>query len=103
MATRKENPIPVRATHPGEILREELRERGIGQEEFAQRIDMAPFVFNDFINGRRDFDEKFAKKLENHLGIPYTIWMNLQKGYNEDLKATEDRNSQKLKKDKGGQ
>jgi HTH-type transcriptional regulator / antitoxin HigA len=95
--------IPARATHPGEILREELRERGIGQEEFARKIDMETFVFDDFINGRRDFDEKFAKKLENHLGIPYTIWMNLQNGYNEDVKAIEERNSQKLKEDKGGQ
>ena len=95
--------IPVRATHPGEILREELRERGIGQEEFARKIDMETFVFDDFINGRRDFSEEFAKKLEVHLGIPYTIWMNLQNGYNEDVKAIEERNSQKLKEDKGGQ
>lgn len=95
--------IPARATHPGEILREELRERGIGQEEFARKIDMETFVFDDFINGRRDFDEKFAKKLENHLGIPYTIWMNLQNGYNEDVKAIEERNSQKLKEESGGQ
>lgn len=95
--------IPARATHPGEILREELRERGLRQEEFARKIDMDPFVFDDFINGRRDFDEEFAKKLENHLGIPYTIWMNLQNGYNEDVKAIEERNTKKLKEDKGGQ
>ena len=94
--------IPARATHPGEILREELRERGIGQEEFARKIEVAPRVFDDFINGRRVFSEEFAKKLENHLGIPYTIWMNLQNGYNEDVKAIEERNSQKLKEDKGG-
>ena len=95
--------IPARATHLGEILREELRERGLRQEEFARKIDMDPFVFDDFINGRRDFDEEFAKKLENHLGIPYTIWMNLQNGYNEDVKAIEERNTKKLKEDKGGQ
>ena len=95
--------IPARATHPGEILREELRERGIGQNEFARKIEVAPRVFDDFINGRRNLDEEFAKKLENHLGISYTIWMNLQNGYNEDVKAMKERNSQKLKEDKGGQ
>ena len=87
MATRNENPVPARATHPGEILREELRERDINQKEFAQMIDVAPLHLNEFIKGKRDLTETLAMKLEKQLGIPYTIWMNLQNGYNYDVKA----------------
>ena len=32
MATRSNRIVPVRAIHPGEILREELQERGISAE-----------------------------------------------------------------------
>lgn len=94
MATRNDNPVPARATHPGEILREELRKRGIKQNEFAQMIEVAPSHLNEFIKGKRDLSESLAMKLEKQLNIPYTIWMNLQNGYNYDIKAIEDRNAE---------
>lgn len=94
MATRSNNPVPARATHPGEILREELRERGIKQKEFAQVIGVASSHLNEFIKGKRDISDSLAMKLENQLGIPYTIWMNLQNGYNYDIKAIEKRTAE---------
>ena len=94
MATRNDRPIPAKATHPGEILREELRERGIKQKEFAQMIDVAPSHLNEFIKGKRDLNESLAMKLEHQLGIPYTIWMNLQNGYNYDVKAIAERTAE---------
>ena len=94
MATRNDNPVPARATHPGEILREELRERGIKQKEFAQMIEVAPSHLNEFIKGKRDLSESLAMKLEKQLNIPYTIWMNLQNGYNYDIKVIEERNAE---------
>ena len=94
MATRNENPVPARATHPGEILREELRERGIKQKEFAQMIDVAPSHLNEFIKGKRNLTETLAMKFEKQLGIPYTIWMNLQNGYSYDVNAIEERTAE---------
>ena len=91
MTIRNIKPIPARATHPGEILREELHERGIKQEQFAQMIDVAPAFLVDFINGKYNLDEEFAKKLDNQLKIPYKIWMSLQIGYNKDVKAIEEK------------
>lgn len=91
MATRSNNPVPVRAIHPGEILREELQERGIKQKDFAQQIGVQPTHLNAFIKGKRNLNEDLAMKLEKHLGIPYKAWMNLQNSYAYDCKAIEQR------------
>ncbi len=95
MATINNQPIPARAIHPGEILRQELRERGIKQKEFAQMINVTPSHLNELIKGKRDMDERLALKLESQLGIPHTIWMNLQNSYNYDSKAIKERASEK--------
>ena len=36
MATKNDRRVPARAVHPGEILGEELKERGIKQKEFPR-------------------------------------------------------------------
>lgn len=91
MATRSNNPVPARAIHPGEILREELQERGLKQKEFAQQIGVLPTHLNAFIKGKRNLNDDLAMKLEKHLGIPYKFWMNLQNSYTYDCKAIEQR------------
>ena len=91
MATRSKRLVPVRAIHPGEVLREELRERGIKQKEFAQMIGVAPTHLNEFINGKRNLNENLAIKLEQALGISYKNWMNLHNGYVYDCKNIENR------------
>ena len=35
------NLTPFRFTHPGEIVKDELEDRGISQREFAERIGMS--------------------------------------------------------------
>ena len=87
MATRSNRLVPVRAIHPGEILREELRERGIKQKDFAKQIGMQATHLSEFIRGKRNLNDDLAMKLENHLGIPYKTWMNLHNGYMYDSKA----------------
>lgn len=89
MATRNERPTPSRAIHPGEYLREELKERGIKQKDFAKSIGVQPTHLNEFIHGKRNMNEELAVKLEKQLGIPFRIWMNLHNGYMYDLKAIE--------------
>lgn len=91
METRSNIPIPVRAVHPGEILREELQERGIKQKDFARQIGVQPSHLNAFINGRRNLNEELAMKMENHLGIPFKVWMNLHNSYIYDCKVLEQR------------
>ena len=62
MATRSNRSVPARAIHPGEILREELLERGIKQKDFAQQIGMQPSHLNAFIKGKRNMSDDLARK-----------------------------------------
>lgn len=73
--------IPSRAVHPGEILRGELKERGLKQVDFAKKIGIRPAHLNEFIKGHRNLNSNLAIKLEEHLAIPYKIWMDLHAGY----------------------
>ena len=42
---------PHRTVHPGEILREELRERGISTDDFARRLGMSSRNHHNFLRG----------------------------------------------------
>jgi len=86
MATRNNIITPARAVHPGEILREELCERGIKQKDFAKTIGVQASHLSEFIRGKRNLNSDLAIKLERHLGISFNIWMKLHYGYLYDCK-----------------
>ena len=86
METKVDRLIPFKATHPGEILGEELKARGIKQNAFAEQIGMQPTHLSELIKGKRNITSDIAMRLENALGIPYKNWMNLQSGYDYDCK-----------------
>lgn len=94
MATKSNRLVPFRAIHPGEILREELRERGIKQRDFAQAIGVKAPHLNEFIKGKRNLNEDLALKLEQYLNIPYKTWMDLHHGYVYDNKTVEKRKTE---------
>lgn len=93
METRNERLVPARAVHPGEILREELKERGIKQKDFAKEIGVQQTHLSEFINGKRNLNEELAIRLEKAVGIPYKHWMSLQNEYVYDCKAIEKRDA----------
>ena len=97
MATKSKRLVPARAIHPGEVLREELLERGIKQKDFAQMIGVQPTHLNEFIKGKRNLNEDLAIKLEKALGISYKNWMSLHNGYVYDCKAIEEKKSNEQK------
>ena len=66
MATRNNRLVPVKAIHPGEILREELQERGIKQKDFAKQIGDQANHLNAFIHCKRNLNEELEMKLERH-------------------------------------
>ena len=94
MATRSNRLVPARAIHPGEILREELQERGIKQKDFAQSIGVQATHLNEFIKGKRNLNEDLAMKLESQLGNPYKTWMNLHIGYIYECKALDEKTTE---------
>lgn len=86
MEINAKNIIPIRATHPGSILKSELQARGIKQKDFAEIIGMPTSNLNEIIKGKRNISDATAIKLENALGIPFQTWINLQSRYNYVVK-----------------
>lgn len=70
-------------THPGEILREEIEDRGITQTQLASEIGMKVSLLNELINGKRAVTVEYAMLLEAALGIDADFWLNLQANYNK--------------------
>lgn len=89
MATNNNRLTSNRAIHPGEILREELKARGIKQKDFAKAIGWQATHLNEFIKGKRNLNEDLAMRLESQLGIPFKTWMSLHSGYIYECKALE--------------
>lgn len=84
----KNNIAPVNmAIHPGEVLKEELLERGITQKTLAEMIGMRPSHLSELLNGKRSMTIAIADKLQTALGIDSQSWMNLQTQYNYDIKG----------------
>jgi len=94
METRNEsvhliNDVPSAfPVHPGDVLGEELKERGISQKEFAKRIGMQPSHLSALIHGMRNFTPTVAAKVESGLdGITADFWMRMQKSYNRNVQC----------------
>ena len=72
---------PHRAVHPGEIQREELRERGISTDDFARRLGMSSRNLHNFLRGDLPLSKDLARKLEQQLAIPAPTWQRLYEGF----------------------
>lgn len=80
---------PDTAMHPGEILAEEIETRGITQSELARRMGRPFQAISEIINGKKALTATTALELEQVLGVPATLWNNLQKGYESDCARIE--------------
>lgn len=77
-----ENAVPALIIHPGEILGEELKARGIKQKDFAAKIGMQATHLSAVINGMRNITPAIADKIAIGLeGIPASFWTGLQEQY----------------------
>lgn len=90
----KKNLTPLEATHPGEMIKDELRERGMTQKQLADETGIKPSVLSETINGKRSVSLNVAVALEKALGIPADIWINLQTNYNLDIVRIAERDTQ---------
>lgn len=97
MATNDKKIIPAIATHPGSILKKELKARDIKQKDFAKVIGMPAPNLSELIKGKRNITESIAIKLEEALGIPFQNWMNLQNRYYYVSKLREELDEQENK------
>lgn len=75
---------PFIATHPGELIKDELKERNMTQKELSELTGIKPSVLSETINGKRSVSLSVAVALEKALGIPAEVWMNLQTQFDLD-------------------
>ena len=72
----------INATHPGEVIKDELIARGIRQKNFASSIGVPYTMLNDILNERRPLSAAIALYIEASLGISADLLMGLQVDYN---------------------
>ena len=70
------------ATHPGEVIKDELEARKIPQRSFAQQVNMSYSVLNEILNGHRPLTTHTALMFEAALDIPADALMYMQTKYN---------------------
>ncbi len=88
--------IPAIATHPGEVLKEELDARGMTQKELAEQMGRSTQIVNMIINGRKGISAETAVNLEKAFPeIPAEFWLNLDSAYRLDLVRIQQRNLHK--------
>ena len=75
---------PFIATTPGEVLKDELIERGLTVTELSSFMRIAPSYIDDIINAKNSIDASIALSLEKALEIPAIFWLNLQSQYDLD-------------------
>lgn len=72
--------------HPGGILSEELKARGISQKDFARLIGIQATHLSAIIHEKRSITPAVAAKISLGLdGIPADMWTKLQNQYNIDV------------------
>lgn len=86
---------PIVATHPGEVLKDELDARGIKQKDFANELNIGVTQLNEVIKGKRNITPDFAVLLEGILGIDAQFWVNMQSNYTLDLARIKKSNIEK--------
>ena len=69
------------AFHPGEYIREEMKERGWSFEELADKLDCNRVLLYDIIHRRQSISEEMAKALGRVFGAGAQVWLNLQATY----------------------
>ena len=72
------HPRPV---HPGEVLAEELDERGVSASELARQIGVPANRISQILAGRRSVTGDTALRLGHWFGTSPTFWLNLQSLY----------------------
>ena len=76
-----------RAVHPGEILRDELEERGVSPASFARQIDVPANRISQILAGKRTVTGDSALRFGHWFGMNPEFWLNLQAQY--DLMVAE--------------
>jgi HTH-type transcriptional regulator/antitoxin HigA len=84
-AAKKYGFEPDYAIPPGETLREVMESLGMSQKELAGRTDLTVQSLNRIFKGIQPITYETANRLELAIGVPSTMWNNLEAQYREQL------------------
>lgn len=70
-----------RVVHPGDILKDELGERGVTPTALAREINVPPNRISQIITGKRSITGDTALRLGHWFGVEPQFWLNLQTQY----------------------
>ena len=87
---------PFIATHPGEVLWDEMQENDFTQIDYAKLINVKRSQLNEIIKGKRNINADLALLFETALGIDAIYWLDLQKNYDLDKAKIESKNQARL-------
>ena len=88
----KKSYTPFVATHTGEMLKDELKERGISQKQLSEQTGIKPSVISETVNGKRSVSlcrrilGEITRHTRRHL-------MNMQTQYDLDSAKIAERDS----------
>jgi antitoxin HigA-1 len=75
--------------HPGDILKEELAERGLKKNFFAEKLGIHASQLSDLLSRKKNVTVALALKLEEVLGIEADFWMRVQTAYDLEIARVE--------------
>ena len=70
-----------RVVRPGDILKDELAERGVTPTALAREIDVPSNRISQIITGKRSITGDTALRLGHWFGVEPQFWLNLQTQY----------------------
>ena len=79
------NYLPDYAVSPGEVLSDELKLRGMTQQELAKRTGLTPKHIVSIVKAKSAISPETAIKFERAMGMPADYWLNLESNYQEIL------------------
>lgn len=94
MATTDKKFVPIEAIHPTELIKDELKARGMQRKELAERLGMKAPNLSRFFSAKESITPSMALKLEEAFGISADYWMGLQLSYERDLEEIQKRDKE---------
>lgn len=82
---------------PGEILKDELAERGWNQTDLAEILGRGVTVVNEILSGKRGITPETAQSLADALGGSAQFWLNLESMYRLSLVEKDDKVSMRAR------
>jgi len=83
--------VPNYAIPPGETLKETLWYQEMSLTELKEETGYSKEILAGVIAGRVPIDHEMARRFESAFGIPASLWLNLERNYQQDLKRIKEK------------